>query len=153
MNNWQRDLAYGTGCLVIGLAVMVFTHKFIVLADSPGFRGYFTLFAFGIGFFSLSFAINRRFMLKSDRHMVLNFFFAFLIIAPTLFWTFGKIVEIDNTRLTFVLVSVFGAFLGAYAGTRYGVAKRNMYIERIKKQQEEELPDDLKRPHDDLSKN
>lgn len=162
MDNWQRNLAYGTGCLVIGLAVVVFTHVFIELADRPGFTGYFTLFAFGIGFFSLCFAMNRRFMLKSDRHIALNYCFSFLIVAPTLFWAFTRVPELadnttvvanwDNTLLVFTLVVLFAAFLGTYSGSRYGVAKRDDYLSRMH-DDEEELPDDLKRPHDEISKN
>lgn len=153
MKDLYRNLAYGTGCLVIGLAVVVFTHVFIVLADRPGFTGYFVLFAFGFAFFSLCFAINRRFMLKSDRHIALNYLFSFLIIAPTLLWSFSNSPELDDTRLTFVLVVGFAAFLGAYAGSRYGVDKRDAYRARVREQEKEQLPDDLKRPHDDMSNN
>lgn len=153
MNNLYRNLAYGTGCLVIGLAVVVFTHGFIELADRQGFAGYFVLFAFGFAFFSLCFAMNRRFMLKSDRHISLNYSFSFLIIAPTLFWAFGNSPELDDTLLTFVLVVVLAALLGTYAGSRYGVAKRDSYKARTREQEEEPLPEDLKRPHDDISKN
>lgn len=153
MNHWMRDTAYGTGCLVIGLAVVVFTHKFIVLADRPGFTGYFTLFAFGLAFFSLCFAMNRRFMLKSDRNLWLNYSFSFLIVVPTLFWAAWHTPELDDTLLTFTLVVLLAAYLGTYAGTRYGVDKRDAYLARIKEDQEEPLPDDLKRPHDDISNN
>ncbi len=152
MDNWQRNAAYGTGCLVIGLAVVVFTHSFIELADRSGFTGYFALFAFGAAFFSLCFAMNRRFMLKYDRDMPLNYAFSLLIIAPTLFWAFTRSPELDDTLLAFVLVTVLAAFLGAYAGSRYGVAKRDSYLARIK-EDEEELPQDLKKPQDDISKN
>lgn len=152
MEEFYRDFAYGTGCLVIGLAVVVFTHVFIKLADQVGSTGYFVLFAFGIAFFSLSFAINKRYILKSVRHMLVNYLFSFLIIAPTLVWAYFKTPELDDSRLTFFLVVVFVAFLGTYAGTRYGIDKRDAYLAQLK-EQEEQMPDDLKRPHDDLSNN
>lgn len=152
MDHWQRMFAYGTGCLVIGLAVVVFTHRFITLAAQPGFTGYFVLFAFGLAFFSLCFAMNRRFMLKSDRHLFFNYFFSFLIIAPTLFWALTKNTALNNTLLVFVLVCLIAAYLGTFAGSRYGVTKRDALRKQAAKD-EEELPDDLKRPHDDMSRN
>jgi len=139
---------------VIGLAVAVFTHVFIRLAIRPGFTGYFVLLAFGLAFFSLCFAMNRRFMLKSDRHILLSYFFSVLIIGPTLVWAFGKTPEMDGiTLLAFALVVILAAFLGTYGGTRYGIDKRDAFRARMREKQEEQLPDDLKRPHDELSNN
>ncbi len=152
MDHWQRNFAYGTGCLVIGLGVVVFTNRFILLADRPGFTGYFVLIAFGLAFFSLCFAMNRRFMLISDRHILFNYLFSFLIVGPTLFWAFTKNSELGNTLLVFVLVCLLAAYLGTFAGSRYGVSKRDTLRKQAAKD-EEELPDDLKRPHDEISRN
>lgn len=151
MDHWQRNFAYGTGCLVIGLAVVVFTNRFIPLADEPGFTGYFVLFAFGLAFFSLCFSMNRRFLLKSDRHMLVNYLFSFLIVGPTLFWALTKNTALDNTLLVFTLVCVLTAYLGTFAGSRYGVSKRDAL--RKQAAEDEELPKDLKRPHDEINRN
>jgi|SRR5699024_9710039 len=153
MDHWQRNAAYGTGCLVIGLALVVFTHNFFHLADLPGFTGYFALFAYWLVYFNFSFLINRRFMLKAERNLTLNYFFSFLTTAPTLGWIFTKDTGLEEALLPFVLVILFGAFIGTFFGIKQGRKKRNRYIQAYYEEQENKIPDELKRPHDDLSNN
>lgn len=153
LNHWQRIIAYLTGCIVIGLAIVVFTHSFFQYANAPGTQGYLTLFGFGLAFLNLSFIVNRRFMLKSDHTHLYNYLFSLMIIAPTLLWVFTKDEGLGDSFITFVLTVIFAAFLGTYFGIRRGIARRRHYWETQAKYEDEEMPEGLKRPHDDLSKN
>lgn len=153
MDHWQRIVAYLTACLVAGLALVVFTHSFFPLANEPGAKGYITLFAFGLVYLNLAYAVNRRFMLKSERSPALNYLLSFLFAAPTLLWIFTKDEGLGDALFSFVITIVFAAFLGTYFGIRRGRARRIDYLKRYYEENEDALPDDLKRPHEDLSKN
>ena len=154
INHWQRIATYLTGCLVIGLAIVVFTHKFFAFANAPGSTGYLTLFGFGLVFLNLGFAINRRFILKSDHNRALHYLFSFATLAPTLLWIFTKDEGLGSSLITFALTITFAGFLGTYFGIRRGLSRRAQYWEmQSEYEEEQETPDELKRPHDDLSKN
>lgn len=153
MNHWQRTAAYLTGCLVIGLAIVVFTNGFFSFANAPGTTGYLTLFGFGLVFLNLCFAINRRFVLKSDQNPSLNYLFSFVMLAPTLLWVFTKDEGLGESLITFVLTIGFAAFLGTYFGIRRGIARRPRYWETRSEYEEDDTPEELKRPHDNLNKN
>ena len=153
MDLWQRVVAYVSACLVFGLALVVFMHSFFELANEPGSTGYITLFAFGLIYLNLGFAINRRFMLKSNRSPAINYSFSFLLVAPTLLWIFTKDEGLGDSLITFALTIIFAAFLGTYFGIRRGRAKRDDYLRKYYEEHEEEMPEELKRPHDHLSKN
>lgn len=153
INHWQRMVAYLSGSLVIGLAIVVFTHSFFTYANAPGAQGYLTLFGFGLVFLNLGFAINRRFMLKSDRAPFFNYLFSLMVAGPTLLWIFTKDEGLGDSLITFALTVIFAAGLGTYFGIRRGIAKRRDYWQTRAEYEEEEMPDNLKRPHDNLSKN
>lgn len=153
INHWQRVIAYLTGCVVVGLAIVIFTHSFFKFANEPGTAGYLTLFGFGLVFLNLAFAVNRRFILKSEHHRALHYLFSFTILAPTLLWIFTKDEGLGSSFLTFTLTVSFAAFLGTYFGIRRGLSRRAQYWETRSEYDDEEMPDELKRTHDNLNKN
>lgn len=153
MNHWQRTFAFATACLVIGLAIVVFTHNFFKFVNEPGTRGYLTLFGFGLVFLNLGFAINRRFMLKSEPAPALNYLFSFLTAAPTLLWIFTKDEGLGDSIFTFTATILFAAFLGTFFGIRRGRAKKIAYLDQQRKEDEDELPENLRRSHEKLNKN
>jgi hypothetical protein len=77
---------------------------------------------------------------------------ALLTIMPTIFWVYTKDVGLAELQLVFVLTVIFSAFLGTYFGIRRGVVKRQQYIQQLR-DEKQDIPDSLKRPHDELSKN
>jgi|AntDeeMinimDraft_5_1070356.scaffolds.fasta_scaffold04852_4 drug/metabolite transporter (DMT)-like permease len=153
MDHWQRVAVYLSGCVVIGLAIVIFSHNFFEFANAGGSQGYLTLFGFGLVFLNLGFAVNRRFMLKSDRSPVINYTLSFLLVAPTLLWVFTKDEGLGDSLITFVLTLLFSAFLGGFFGMRRGRAKRHDYLRKVYENEDEDMPEELKRPHDNLSKN
>jgi len=153
MDHWQRVFAYTTGALVIGLLIIVFTNSFLVYVSEPGSTGYLVLLAYGFVFLNLGYGVNRRFALKSDRIPALHYVLALLMVAPTLGWVYSKDTGLGSQQFVFTATIVFAVFLGTYYGIKKGSARRNAYLRQIFKDREREMPEDLKRPHDDLNKN
>jgi len=153
MDHWQRVFAYTTGALVIGLLIIVFTNSFLVYVSEPGSTGYLVLLAYGFVFLNLGYGVNRRFALKSDRIPALHYLLALLMVAPTLGWVYSKDTGLGSQQFVFTATIVFAVFLGTYYGIKKGSARRNAYLRQIFKDREREIPEDLKRPHDDLNKN
>lgn len=152
MINWQRTFAFVSGALVFGLLFIIISNSFIQYVSNPGSTGYLFLFGFGLVFLNLNFGITRRYAIKAINPDGIAYAMTFLTILPTIFWVYTKDVGLGELQLVFVLTVIFSAFLGTYYGLRRGAIKRNKYIQRLR-EEKQDLPDSLKRPHDDLSKN
>lgn len=153
-NNWQRIFAFVTGSLVLGLLLVIVSHNFIQYVARPGTAGYLFLIGFGLVFLNLNFGFSRRFTIKAPNQKLICYLMAVLMLGPTLFWVYTKDVKLGDAHLLFVLTIIFSALLGILFGIRRGLAKREVYLEELREiEKEKEMPDSLKRPHDDLNKN
>lgn len=152
MNHWQRNFAYITGSIVIGLLLIILTNSFIQYVAYRGTTGYLVLLAFGLVYLNLGFGISRRFVIKAVQMEWLSYLMAVLIIVPTLLWVFTKDMGLGPARMVFGLTTLFSPLLGTYFGIRRGRVKRAEYIRKAR-EEDRELPDGLKRPHNDLKKN
>jgi drug/metabolite transporter (DMT)-like permease len=152
MINWQRTFAFVSGSIVFGLAIILLSHNFIQYVANEGTTGYLFLFGFGLAYLNLNFGFSRRFMMKAMNVSWICYLMAFFTILPTIFWIYTKDVGLGEAQLLFALTTIFSAFLGAYFGIRRGVVKRAKYIEQLR-DDDQELPNSLKRPHDDLNIN
>lgn len=150
--NWQRTFAFVTGSIVFGLAIIVLSNSYIQYVAYEGLTGYLFLFGFGLVFLNLNFGFSRRFMMKAMNVSWICHLMAFFTILPTVFWVFTKDVGLGEAELIFVMTAIFAAFLGSYFGIRRGVVKRAEYIQQLR-EDEQDLPSSLKRPHDDLNIN
>lgn len=154
MNNWQRVFTYATGSLVIGLLFIVLTNSFLYYVDVEGSTGLIALLAYGFIFLNLGFGINRRFALKARRVPVIHYTLALLIVAPTLVWTYTRPEDLGESYIIFVGTVVFAVLLGTYYGIKMGGSRREKYLKEVEEQlRDEETPEELRRPHDDISKN
>ena len=152
MINWQRTFAFVSGAFVFGLLFIIISNSFIQYVAHEGSTGYLFLFGFGLVFLNLNFGITRRYAIKAINPDAIGYTMTFLTILPTIFWVFTKDVGLGELFLVFVLTVIFSAFLGTYYGLRRGAVKRNKYIQRLR-EEKQDLPNSLKRSHDDLSKN
>ncbi len=152
-NHWQRIFAYLTGALVIGLLLIVFTNSFLSYVSAEGSTGHITLLAYGFIFLNLGYGVNRRFALKSERMPAVHFTLSLFMLAPTLFWIYTKDEGLGELRFTFTLTIIFAVFLGTYFGIRRGRKKQKQYLRKIREEAEGQTPEEMKRPHDDLSRN
>lgn len=152
MINWQRTFAFVSGALVFGLLLIIISNTYIQYVAYEGTTGYLFLFGFGLVFLNLTFGFSRRYAIKALNPESIAYTMAFLTILPTIFWVYTKDVGLGEFQLIFVLTVIFSAFLGTYYGLRRGAIKRRKYIQRLQ-EEKQDLPDSLKRPHDDLSNN
>lgn len=152
MDSWYRTFAYITGSLVIGLLFIIITNSFLTYVNNPGWIGYAALFGYGLVFLNLGYGLNRRFTKKLKRASNISYVMATLLILPTLVWIYTKVTALAESRLMFALTIIFAVYLGTYFGIGAGTRRRIDYLNKLR-EQEENLPDDLQRPHDDISKN
>lgn len=152
MTNWQRVFAFVSGAIVFGMLIIIISHSYIQYVAYEGSTGYLFLFGFGLVFLNINFGISRRFTIKALDLDWVSYLMAVLTILPTVFWVYTKDVGLGEAQLLFVLTIIFSALLGAYFGIRRGLVKRDKYIQRLR-EDEQDLPNSLKRPHDDLSQN
>lgn len=153
MHNWHRIFAYVTGAIVFGLLLILISHNFIQYVAREGATGYLFLLGFGLIFLNLNFGISRRFVIKTAKGNWVCYLMAFLTFLPSVFWVYTKDMGLGDTESVFIMTVVFAAFLGSYFGIRRGSVKREQYIRQITEEEKRDLPDELKRPHDDLNKN
>lgn len=152
MNHWQRNSAYITGAVVIGLLLIILSNSYIQFVAQEGWTGYLVLLAFGLVYLNLGFGISRRFVIKARNADYICYLMSLLIVIPTLFWVFTKETGLGAAKIYFIITILFSPLLGSYYGIRRGKVKRAEYIQRLR-EEERELPDQLKRPHDDLKRN
>lgn len=152
MTNWQRIFAFITGAIVFGLLLIIISNSYIQYVAHEGTTGYLFLLGFGLIYLNLNFGLSRRFTIKARDLDWVSYLMAILTILPTIFWVYTKDVGLGAMQLLFVLTTMFSAFLGTYFGIRRGIVKRNKYIQQLR-EDDQDLPDSLKRPHDDLNVN
>lgn len=152
MDSWYRTFAYVTASIVFGLLFIIFTNSFLMYVNNPGWVGYTSLFAYGLIFVNLSYGMNRRYNKKLKFPSIVSYVMATLLILPTLIWIYTKETGLAESRMVFTLTIIFAVYLGAYYGVKSGEKRREDYLRKLR-EEGEELPDDLQRPHDDLSKN
>lgn len=152
MTNWQRVFAFVSGAIVFGMLIIIISHSYIQYVAYEGSTGYLFLFGFGLVFLNINFGTSRRFTIKALDLDWVSYLMAFITILPTVFWVYTKDVGLGEAQLLFVITIIFSALLGAYFGIRRGLVKREKYIQRLR-EDEQDLPNSLKRPHDDLSQN
>ncbi|MDZ7716216.1 MAG: hypothetical protein U5J95_08400 [Balneolaceae bacterium] len=153
MDHWQRVFAYTTGSIVIGLMLIVFTNNFLSYINAEGNTGYIALLAYGFVFLNLGYGINRRFSLKANRAPAINYTLSLLTTAPTLLWIYTKDEGLGDSIITFTITILFSVLLGTYFGIKKGNTRRSDYLQQVKEEMQESTPEELKRSHDDLSKN
>ena len=151
MENWQRTFAYSTFIMVIGLAVIVFSETFVRFVQLPGWRGYTALFGYGIIYLNFSYVLTKRFVTKTSQFKEYAYILALLMVTGPIFWTFLKDLELmPYGQFLFAADITFASLTGAYFGIRRGLTKREEYVQRLK---QEQVENDMKRPHDNINKN
>lgn len=153
MESWHRYFAYITGSLVIGLLIILFTNSFFAYVNNPGWIGYVALTGYGLIFINICYVLARRFTKKLEYASPVSYLMATLVILPTLLWIYTKETPLGESRTIFTLTLLIAAYLGTFYGIRAGSRKRVDYLEELREKNEGELPDDLRRPHDDMSRN
>lgn len=124
MQDKARFFAYSTWVVMISLAMIVFTSRFLTYVSDPGWIGLAALLGFGLIWLNFSYFIVKRFIKKSAEATALHIALAVLIFIPPGSW----IIFVNNSagRSAFILfvVIAFACGLGAWFGRRSGYRER-----------------------------
>lgn len=156
MDNLPRFSFYISGILIISAAFTLFTTDFLIKIADPGFVGTLFLLAYGLVYMNITFVVSRRFMRRLDGTSNIPYFFALLVAAPPLVWSFVYDTGLFGTiEVVYLITIVFGCALGGFFGQRAGIKAQAKFKEQLYEylKQSGQLPDELKRPHDNLNKN
>ena len=123
--------------------------------NASGLTGLIFLLGYGLVYMNIVFVSSRRFMRREDGPSSIPYIFAVLIALPPLVWVNIFDAGLEESLLVFMLTIIAGCALGAYFGHRAGLKAQVVFQKNLQDyiQQDENIPDDLKRPHDNLNKN
>jgi len=156
LNNVPRFFAYATGTLLIAAAIIVFSNQFISYTGRDDTLGLIALLAYGLVYLNLVFGVSRRFIrkLQEGKSTNIQYVFAALSLLPVLIWINVFDTGLGDSILLFHIVMIFACLLGGYFGHRSGLRQQEEFWNKVRDSYDgEELPDELKRPHDNLNKN
>lgn len=139
MQHGARLFAYTTWVVMISLAIIVFTNRFLEFITDPGWVGLVTILAFGFVYLNLSYISVKRFIRKVFEQTQLHYVLALLIFLPPGFWVGFISEEIEGSRLITIVVLAFSCGLGAYYGHRSGKRQQKQYIEKLRQKQQEKV--------------
>jgi len=151
MENWQRAFAYSTFIMVIGLAIVIFSEEFVQFIQYPGWRGYAALFGYGIVYLNFAYVLTKRFVTKTAQFDNYAYVLAILMVSGPVFWTFLKDLKLlPYGQFLFIADITIASLTGAFFGIKQGLIKKKDYFRRIREQQ---MENEMKRPHDNINKN
>lgn len=130
MQNGARVFAYITWVVMISLAIIVFSSRFLVYINVPGWVGLIALLAFGLVYLNFTYLTVRRFIRKVMGKNLLHYLLALLIWIPPAFWLIYVSEEIGSSRILTLVVFAFSCGLGAYYGYRSGKRLQLEYLQK-----------------------
>lgn len=156
MDNIPRLSFYISGIFIISAAFTLFTTEFLVKIADPGFIGTLFLVGFGLVYMNVTFVVSRRFMRRLDGTSIIPYIFAILVAIPPIAWSFINDSGLyGNIQILYQVTVIFASGLGGYFGHRAGLKAQEVFKEQLYEylKKSGQLPDELKRPHDNLNKN
>lgn len=156
MDNLPRLSFYLSGIFIVSGSFTLLTSDFLPKIADPGIAGSIYLLVFGLVYLNITFVVSRRFMRRIDGASKIPFIFAFLVALAPFIWSFiyeGGLY--GNFKFMYLATIIFGCALGGFFGERSGIKAQAAYKEHLYEylKQSGQLPGELKRPHDNLSKN
>ena len=156
MDNLPRLIFYISGILLLSSGFTLLSTEFMVKMNDPGIVGIIFLLGYGLVYMNITFISSRRFMRRLDGSSNIPYIFGGIISLPPIVW-----IHIYDSGLygasfwLFIFVVLFGAALGAWFGHSAGLKAQAAFKESMRKyfEEDEKVPDDLRRPHDKLNKN
>jgi len=139
MQDGARFFAYATWVVMISLAIILVSNRFLVFVSDPGWVGLVALLAFGLIYLNLTYAAIKRFIRKVPEPTNLHFALAGLIFLPPAIWIYVITEQAGGSEILLVAVLAFSCGLGAFYGNRAGIRARYEYIQQLKKRQQEQI--------------
>jgi len=136
--NTPRIFAYFTAAFTLGMAVFIFTNLLYPFVQRPDWVGSASLVGFALIYGSLSLALGRRFIRKTNTHFWLPYGFVPFFVVPTMVASQlqGEFALIQDAIVFYVVITI-GAAAGAWQGIKSGLVQREKLIEQIQQRREE----------------
>lgn len=157
MDNLPRFSFYASGVPIVSAGFTLLATDFFSHIGDPSWVGTAFLLGYGLIYMNIVFVLSRRFMRRLNGPSKVPYLFAVLTGLIPAAWIFIYDAGLtQGLQIMFAAVMIIACFLGAYFGHKAGLkaqAKFQQQLLEYLKKTGEHLPDDLKRPHDNLSKN
>jgi len=137
MQDGARFFAYATWTVMISLAIILFSNRFLDFIAEPGWVGTAVLLAFGFLYLNLTFAAVKRYIRKVPAPTNLHILLAVLIFLPPAAWVIVFSDMITTTEILIIVVLALSCGLGMFYGNRAGIKARYEYVEALKERQKE----------------
>ncbi|MEX0770460.1 MAG: hypothetical protein WD035_06990 [Balneolaceae bacterium] len=135
MQNRARFFAYSTWVVMISLAIIVFTNRFLVYVNDPGWIGLAALLGYGFVYLNFTYLTIRRYIRKIQGPTILHYILAGLIFLPPGMWIFFFNSEITESRILMTVVLAFSCGLGMHYGNKSGIKEKPLYIDKLEQEQ------------------
>jgi ABC-type Fe3+-siderophore transport system permease subunit len=144
--NIPRIFAYVTAAFSLGMAVFIFTNLLYPFVQRPDWVGSASLIGFALIYGSLSLALGRRFIRKTNTHFWLPYAFVPFFVVPTMVASQlqGEFALIQDAIVFFIVITL-GAVAGAWRGIKSGLVQREKLIEQIQQRREEMAASEARR--------
>lgn len=136
MQDKARFFAYSTWAIMISLAIILFTNRFLNLVAEPGWLGLVVLLAFGFVYMNITFIAVKRYIRKVPAPTNLHYLLGFLIFLPPAGWIFITKGAATTDEILLVVVLALACGLGIYYGNRSGIRARYEYVQKLKEYQQ-----------------
>lgn len=135
MQDKARFFAYSTWAIMISLAIILFTNRFLTFVAQPGWIGLAILLVFGFVYMNLTYAVVKRYIRKVPAPTQLHYLLGFLVFLPPAGWILISATAITTDEILIVVVLALACGLGIYYGNRAGIRARYEYIQKLKEYQ------------------
>ena len=135
MKDGARFFAYATWSVMISLAIILFTNRFLEFITEPGFIGTLVLLAFGFLYLNLTYAAVKRYIRKVPFPTNLHMLLTALVFLPPAVWIIVFSDSITTTEILILFVLALSCILGMVYGNRAGIKARYEYIQALKEYQ------------------
>lgn len=157
MDNIPRFSFYLSGVFVVSAAFTLISSEFLYLITDPGWRGTAVLIGFGLVYMNIVFVVSRRFMRRLDGGSAAPVVIASVVALVPVIWIFiyqNAGFDLTN-RMIYIITLIAACGLGAHFGHRAGLKAQIQFKQKLEEylRKSGQLPDELKRPHDNLNKN
>lgn len=138
MQDKARFFAYSTWVIMISLAIILFTNRFLDLVAQPGWRGLLVLLAFGFVYMNITYMAVKRYIRKVPAPTNLHYLLGVLIFLPPACWIIIAERTVTPDEILLIAVLALACGLGIYYGNRAGIKARFEYIQKLKEYQQKQ---------------
>lgn len=133
MQDGARLFAYSTWAMMISLAIIMFTNRFLEFVTESGWVGVFVLLAFAFLYFNISYAAIKRYIRKVPAPTNWHIGLGIIVYLPPAIWVLVFSDRYGGYSVVILLTLALGCILGTILGNRSGIKARYEYVQKLKK--------------------